>query len=231
MTMPLHLLVYALHPKYYHYKVLSLPGRTMPNKDFEVVQGYKTTLRKIYRDVGMGMEVCEEFGAFVQSIGNFSDPLAMGDRGHMDPITWWAFHGGDNIHLSNLSTRLLSQVASSSLAERNWSTYAFIHSVKRNRLGAGKAEDLVYVHSNLRLLSHYGPEYKKGPSRMWDVEPEISDLNMTLNAMTHLNLLEDVQPPVQTSATDSNIPRHPSCIHDVELQYVNDEDVDPFQDM
>ena len=47
MTTPLHLLAYALHPKYYHSKVLSLPGRTMPNKDSEVVQGYKTALRKI----------------------------------------------------------------------------------------------------------------------------------------------------------------------------------------
>ena len=34
---------------------------------------------------------------------------------------------------------------------------------------------------------------------------------------------------MQTSAIASNIPRHPSFIHDVELQYVDDEDVDPFQ--
>ena len=140
-------------------------------------------------------------------------------------------HGGDSIHLSTLATRLLSQVASSSSTERNWSTYGFVHSVKRNKLGAGKAEDLVYVHSNLRLLSHSTPKYKKGPSKMWDVEPEISDLNMTLNAMSHFNLLEDVQPPVQTSAPASNILGCPSSIHDVELQYVNDEDVDPFHDM
>ena len=60
------------------------------------------------------------------------------------------------------------------------------------------------------------------------MEPEISDLNMTLNAMSHLDLLEDVQPPVQTSATTSNILRRPLSIHDVELQYVDDEDVDPF---
>jgi hypothetical protein len=196
-----------------------------------VVQGYKTALRKIFRDVGIAMEVREEFGAFVQSTGNFSDPLAMDDRGHMDPITWWGFHGGDRVHLSTLATRLLSQVVSSSSAERNWSTYGFIHSVKRNRLGAAKAEDLVYVHSNLRLLSHTSPEYKKGPSRMWDVEPETSDLNMTLNAMTHLNLLEDVTLPVHTFVATSNIPGPPSSIHDVELQYANDEDVDPFHDM
>jgi hypothetical protein len=58
MTTPLHLLAYALHPKYYHSKKNSLPGRTTQNKDSEVVQGYKTALRKIYKDVGIAMEVC-----------------------------------------------------------------------------------------------------------------------------------------------------------------------------
>lgn len=37
-------------------------------------------------------------------------------------------------------------------AERNWSTFEFIHNKKRNRLGALKAADLVYVHYNLRVL-------------------------------------------------------------------------------
>jgi len=47
------------------------------------------------------------------------------------------------------------QVSSSSAAERNWSTYDFIHNKKRNRLTEAKARDLVYViHSNLRLLKH-----------------------------------------------------------------------------
>jgi hypothetical protein len=44
------------------------------------------------------------------------------------------------------------QVTSSSAAERNWSTYDFIHSKKRNRLTEDRARDLVYVHSNLRLV-------------------------------------------------------------------------------
>ena len=207
MTTPLHLLAYALHPKYYHSKILSLPGRTAPNKDSEVVQGYKTALRKIYRDVGIAMEVHAEFGAFVQSTGNFSDPLAMDDRGHMDPITWWGYHGGDNIHLSTLATRLLSQVASSSSAERNWSTYGFIHSVKRNRLGSKKAEELVYVHSKLRLLSHKKDEYKLGPTKQWDVEPELPDLDMTLTSISNMNLFDEEAPTIATSSGHgSNVP-------------------------
>lgn len=90
MTTPLHLLAYAyaLHPKYYHSKILYIPGRTMPNKDSEVVQGYKTTFRKVYRDVGVAMEVRQEFGGFVQSTSSCLNPIAMHDQGHLDPITW-----------------------------------------------------------------------------------------------------------------------------------------------
>jgi hypothetical protein len=50
---------------------------------------------------------------------------------------------------------VLSQVVNTSSAERCWSTYSFIHSVTRNNLNANWAESLVYVHYNLRLLSHY----------------------------------------------------------------------------
>ena len=62
--------------------------------------------------------------------------------------------------------------ASSSAAERNWSTYSFIHSVKRNRLTSKRAEKLVYVHSNLRLCSRKQPEYLEGPATRWDVNAE-----------------------------------------------------------
>ena len=66
---------------------------------------------------------------------------------------------------------------------------------------------------------------------MWDVEPEIFDLNMTLNAMTHINLLEDATQSIPTSTATFDIPGPPSSIHDVELQYADDDDVDPFQDL
>ena len=38
------------------------------------------------------------------------------------------------------------------LPEKNWSTYEFIHSKKRNKLTDARARDLVNVHSNLRLV-------------------------------------------------------------------------------
>lgn len=47
------------------------------------------------------------------------------------------------------------------------STYAFIHSVKRNRLGSKKAENLVYIHSTLCLISQKDLGYKEGPFKRW----------------------------------------------------------------
>jgi len=50
-------------------------------------------------------------------------------------------------------------------------------------LGSLKAEDLVYVHSNLRLASRRGPEYNSGPSKEWDVDAENPDLDLSLAAL------------------------------------------------
>jgi hypothetical protein len=83
-------------------------------------------------------------------------------------------HGDDAPEIQHLAIRLLSQIASSSAAERNWSTYSFIHSIKRNRLSSKRAEKLVAVHSALRLAHRKTPEYRKGPATRWDVDPEDS---------------------------------------------------------
>ena len=53
--------------------------------------------------------------------------------------------------------------------KRNWSTYSFIHSLRRNKLTPERAEDLVFVHNNLRLLSRSTDDYISGPSKMWDI--------------------------------------------------------------
>ena len=59
--------------------------------------------------------------------------------------------GSDTPNLQRAATRLLSQCVSSSGCERNWSTFAFIHTKLRNRLSYSKLHDLVFVNYNLRL--------------------------------------------------------------------------------
>ena len=47
---------------------------------------------------------------------------------------------------------ILSLVCGACSCERNWSAFDFIHTKKRNKLSVAKAQDLVYVFSNLRLI-------------------------------------------------------------------------------
>ena len=53
--------------------------------------------------------------------------------------------------LRAIAVRILSQTASSSACERNWSTFALIHTKQRNRLAYSKLEQLVYCYYNMKL--------------------------------------------------------------------------------
>ena len=87
----------------------------------------------------------------------------------MSPIKWWIVHGTSAPMLQSITLKLLRQPYSSSCCERNWSIYNFIYSMKRNKLTPQRAEDLVYVHNNLRLLSKRSPNYNEGESKIWDI--------------------------------------------------------------
>jgi hypothetical protein len=112
--------------------------------------------------------VREEFACFAVGLEDFADISSLEER-TMDPVKWWTCHAANGVYLQSLATRILSQVASPSSTERNWSTDGFIHSVKRNRLGSQKAEDLLYVHSNPCLVSRRVKNMQLGliNSGMW----------------------------------------------------------------
>ena len=40
------------------------------------------------------------------------------------------------------------------------------------------------MHSNLRLLTHKIDEYKEGAAKLWDVEPESTNLDLPIGAPT-----------------------------------------------
>ena len=65
---------------------------------------------------------------------------------------FWLQCGGAAPELQKVALKVLSQPSSASSCERNWSTYKFIHCTSRNRLKPDRAEKLVFVHSNVRLL-------------------------------------------------------------------------------
>ena len=65
--------------------------------------------------------------------------------------SWWMMFGSSTPKLQYLAMRLVSQCCSSSGCERNWSTFALLHTKVRNRLSHKKLNKLVYVNYNLRL--------------------------------------------------------------------------------
>lgn len=135
-------------------------------------------------------QVITEYAKLSGAMDTFSSFDSLHDRAILEPKVWWLTYGASAPLLQNLALKLLGQPCSSSCSERNWSTYSFIHSMKRNKIQPQRAEDLVYVHTNLRLLSRTSEIYTKGESKMWDVggdafdpfdgagELEIADLSL-----------------------------------------------------
>ncbi|XP_017248633.1 uncharacterized protein LOC108219637 [Daucus carota subsp. sativus] len=102
-------------------------------------------------------------------------PHLMASRDDEDPLSWWANYGSFRPLLQGLAFRLLSQPATSSCCERNWSTYGSIRNVKRNRLTTQRTEDLVNVHNNVRIVSRKQPEYTSDPCKFWDIGGDTAD--------------------------------------------------------
>jgi hypothetical protein len=112
---------------------------------------------------------------YISEHGVFSDLHANKDCDRLSPIEWWNMYGSSTTHLRKLVVRVLSQVVNTSSTERCWSTYSFIHNAKRKNLTVDRAESLVYVHYNLRLLFHYcnaaeNDNHKRDVT--WDNNPE-----------------------------------------------------------
>ena len=66
-------------------------------------------------------------------------------------VSWWEQFGLGAPDLQSFAIRVLSQCCSATGCERNWSTFEYVHSKKRNRLEHKRVNDLVFVHYNLRL--------------------------------------------------------------------------------
>ena len=67
---------------------------------------------------------------------------------------WWFMYGNHTSALRKLAIKVLSQTASSSACERNWSTFARIRTKQRNRLAYPRLQQLVFCYYNMKLKLH-----------------------------------------------------------------------------
>ncbi|XP_044369483.1 uncharacterized protein [Triticum aestivum] len=168
---PLHCLAHSLNPKYYTTAWISeVPGRQAPHMDQEISDERNACFRRFFPHGGPEMnELKQQFANFSLMGPGFNGFDSIEDRSLLEPKQWWGIHGNSAPALRTIALKLLGQPTSSSCSERNWSTYGMIHNTLRNRLNPARAEDLVFVHQNLRLISRKSPEYISGPSRFWDI--------------------------------------------------------------
>ena len=89
------------------------------------------------------------------------------------PYLWWFISGSVGKMLPCIAWRILAQVVSSSSCERNWSSYCFVHSKARNRLLPTRAEDLIYVYTNSRVLNQNVPSTDEAATE-WYLQTVVS---------------------------------------------------------
>jgi hypothetical protein len=116
--------------------------RRKPHTDPEVQNGYMLALDKLVPDEEECAQVRSQLSKYISEHGVFANLHATKDRDRLNPIEWWNMYGSSTTHLHKLAVRVLSQVVNTSSAERCWSTYSFIHSMKRNNLNVDQGRKL-----------------------------------------------------------------------------------------
>ncbi|GAV60249.1 LOW QUALITY PROTEIN: DUF659 domain-containing protein/Dimer_Tnp_hAT domain-containing protein, partial [Cephalotus follicularis] len=168
--------VKMVHEEYYSEQWLNEdPTRVPPHKDKEINLERTKCIKKYFPNLEEHNKVNMEYAEFVGKNGDFRDFNSIENWYVMDPKAWWVLHGACAPMLQTIALRLLAQPSTSSCAERNWSTYSFVHSMKRNKMTPKRAEDLVYIHSNIRLLLRKSPQYAQGETKMWDIGGDAFD--------------------------------------------------------
>ena len=109
-------------------------------------------------------EVHASFLEFRTRAGVFgaSHPSAM----HYDNlVAFWKSHLHDEAHwvLAQLAVRIFKAIANSVASERAFSAMNLIHTKLRNRLGVEKANMLIYIYMNQRVLDRNGDIFVGDP--------------------------------------------------------------------
>ncbi|XP_021644962.2 uncharacterized protein LOC110638655 [Hevea brasiliensis] len=201
---PLHCLAHSLNPRFYSEKWLQEgEGRVPPHMDGEVSTERIKCFRRIFSNEDERIRANDEFANFSLKSGPFADPDSIGSMYVTDPRKWWACFGSNAPLLQRLAFKVLGQPTSSSCCERNWSIYSFIHSCRRNKLTPKRAEDLVFIHNNLRLLSRNSSQYYDEKTKLWDVGGDQFGSMEDVGVLEFANLSLD-EPELESVLFDEN---------------------------
>ncbi|KAF2287080.1 hypothetical protein GH714_038052 [Hevea brasiliensis] len=178
-------------------------GRVPPHMDGEVSTERIKCFRRIFSNEDERIRANDEFANFSLKSGPFADPDSIGSMYATDPGKWWACFGSNAPLLQRLAFKVFGQPTSSSCCERNWSIYSFIHSCRRNKLTPKRAEDLVFIHNNLRLLSRNSSQYYDEKTNLWDVGGDQFGSMEDVGVLEFANLSLD-EPELESVLFDEN---------------------------
>lgn len=140
---PAHIAAFALDPEFWLEPAC---------KEAEVLEAVLTVVDHLLSDVEQRALAVTQYSAFRNQQGLFSRATVHASAKKMPAWQWWDTLGRAAApDIAIVAVRLLAQPAAAVACERNWSTFDFIHSRRRNCLTAQRASDLVFVHSNMRL--------------------------------------------------------------------------------
>ena len=147
MHSPLHAAAFVLHPIW---------REKNPDSDKEVHDGLMDVMERFTKfDVEKQGILCDELDIYKSMAGTFARAIAKDQKRMHQGVKWWETFGAHTPKLQQLALRVLSQGTCASPCERNWSTFSLIHTKRRNRLLPKNTEKLVYIHTNLRLISKF----------------------------------------------------------------------------
>ncbi|KAG6648808.1 uncharacterized protein LOC122316382 [Carya illinoinensis] len=139
----------------------------------DVSRGFTTCVVKMEPDIDKQDEIIQQIDMYKNANGDFGQPIAIRQREKSNPVAWWSTFGNEFPALQTFAIRILSQCCSATGCERNWSTFEFIHSKKRNRLEHKRLNDLVFVRYNLKLRER---NIKRGRDALDPINLENIDL-------------------------------------------------------
>ena len=100
------------------------------NSNEEVMTGFYQLVEQMFTDTQVQVSIVSQLSQFRSGHGMFGREIAKAAASSMPAYQWWQSFGASVPELQQLAVRVLSQTASSSEAERNWSLFAFMQGKK-----------------------------------------------------------------------------------------------------
>jgi hypothetical protein len=117
------------------------------------MRGFHNIVEKLLPNVKNQVKAIKQLAKYRNSEGEFGRPFVKASAKKLLGWKWWVEFGSKCPELQSVVQKVLSQISCAFARERNWSTYDLIHNKKCNRLRPDRANDLVDVFSNLRLIN------------------------------------------------------------------------------